>query len=97
MQSLEKGLTINQKLREQAEAKSLSEEEANVLRQRLLSQMGKLIGNGTMIPLDSTVNVVPDERNFLTYMRDKKLLGTGGDETSSPTPDPEKDIGDAKH
>jgi hypothetical protein len=99
MQSLEKGLTINQKLSEQVEAKSLSEEEANVLKQRLLSQMGKLIGNGTMTPLDNTANVMPDERKLLTYMRDTKLLGTGTGEKSSLEPEKmEKgDTGDAKN
>jgi hypothetical protein len=90
MQSLEKSLTIIQKLHERVEAKSLSEEEANVLKQRLLSRMEKLIGNGTMIPSDSTVNVMPDERKLLTYMRDTKLLGTGGGETSPPGSEPEK-------
>jgi hypothetical protein len=99
MQSFDKGLTINRKLHEQVDAKSLTEEEANVLRQRLLSDLGKLIGNGTMIPADNTVNVMADERKLLTNVRDTKLLGAGTGETPPLGPEHKKkdDDGDAKN
>jgi hypothetical protein len=101
MQSLEKGLTLNTTLSAQVAAGALSDNDAKVLRERVMSEMAKLIGNGTTIPLESAVHESPDERKLLTYMRDTKLLSVGDGETSPPGPEPEKkekdDTGDAKN
>jgi hypothetical protein len=91
VESLEKGLTLNRILNDQVIAGVLPEDEANVLRERVLSEMAKLIGNGTTLPLESVVQGFPDDKKLLTYMRDTKLLGVGdGEKTLPPGPVDEK-------
>jgi hypothetical protein len=71
-ESADKGLTLNKKIQEQVAAKALSEEEAKILRERVLSRAAQLIGNGTTLPLESSPEIL-DQRKLLADKRDIKL------------------------
>lgn len=76
LESAEKVLSFNAKLQEQVAAKVLDQDAANILQERILSEMAKLIGNGTSLPLETIPELV-DQRKLLTDKRDTKLLGAG--------------------
>jgi hypothetical protein len=85
--SLSKGLTFVGALRDQVSKKSITQEDADVLRVRVISEMTKIVGNGgTLASDDETVEVV-DRRKLLVEKRGIKLLGAGTPDHAQKPPD----------
>lgn len=76
MDAISKGLTVMGTIQEAVERNTISEEEGNVLRTRVLNQIDSLFGIGATLPLhEGAVRV--DQRKLLIESRDVKLLGSG--------------------